>query len=276
MMASEYKKRGGGYTTDKNDKDETQKHLDNWTEEDWQTKDGSGHAKKDDGTEKRYLPEKAWEQMSEQDKEETDAKKQEASKQGQQHVPNTPNAKQTRKNASRDGGSNGSGGDQASSQQSDMRNATGCHEHWENPEHLERNLQAYKKFQDHNRKSAAALDEAKVDAGTDGDHHEGGGKKRGRGANASSPNKKQKSTTADHDKPNGPAGDKNRVPKKGQKVQWTTVAGYIDGDVVEVVYEEKKVDGKAVKGSKEDPRVVLKSDASGKIIVHKPEAVYFD
>ena len=64
MMASEYKKRGGGYTTDKKDKDESQKHLDNWTEEEWQTKDGGEHAKKDDGTEQRYLPKKAWEEMS--------------------------------------------------------------------------------------------------------------------------------------------------------------------------------------------------------------------
>jgi hypothetical protein len=65
MMASEYKKRGGGYTTDK--KDETAKHLDEWTEEDWQTKEGSGHAKDEDGTEHRYLPKKAWEQMTEKE-----------------------------------------------------------------------------------------------------------------------------------------------------------------------------------------------------------------
>lgn len=55
-----------------------------------QTKEGSGHAKKEDGTEKRYLPKKAWEKMSEQEKEETDQKKQEESKQGKQHVSNTP------------------------------------------------------------------------------------------------------------------------------------------------------------------------------------------
>lgn len=64
MMASEYKKRGGGYTTDKDQgQDESQKNLSKWTGEEWQTKEGSGHAKKEDGTEKRYLPKKAWEQM---------------------------------------------------------------------------------------------------------------------------------------------------------------------------------------------------------------------
>lgn len=54
MMAAEYKKRGGDYNTDKSEKDESQQNLTNWGEEEWQTKEGSGHAKKDDGTEKRY------------------------------------------------------------------------------------------------------------------------------------------------------------------------------------------------------------------------------
>lgn len=35
MMAKEYKARGGEYKTDK--KDDTAQHLDQWTEEDWQT-----------------------------------------------------------------------------------------------------------------------------------------------------------------------------------------------------------------------------------------------
>ena len=67
-MASEYKKRGGGYNTDKKDQDESQKHLSQWTEEEWQTKEGSGNAKRDDGTEKRYLPKKAWENMNDEEK----------------------------------------------------------------------------------------------------------------------------------------------------------------------------------------------------------------
>lgn len=64
MMASEYKKRGGSYTTDKETgQDKSQKHLNEWTNEEWQTKEGSGTAKQDDenGTRKRYLPKKAWE-----------------------------------------------------------------------------------------------------------------------------------------------------------------------------------------------------------------------
>jgi hypothetical protein len=259
MMASEYKKRGGGYTTDENHKDESAKHLDQWTEEEWQTKDGSGSAKNEDGTEQRYLPKKAWEQMSDKEKEETDAKKQKGSSEGKQYVVNTSKAKEARKNVSE---ANGSSGNDASSQKTDYKSAKNCTEHWEDPEHLEKNLQAYKTFQEKNRKYAK-------DAGDQA-------KKRSHGANGSSPNKKQKSNSSKHDEPKGAAGSKTRVPKQGQKVQWHSLPGYVDGEVVEVVYEEKEVEGKKAKGSKEDPRVVLKSASSGKICVHKPEAVFFD
>lgn len=102
MMASEYKKRGGSYNTSKDDQSESQKHLDQWSKEDWQTKEGSGTAKKDDGTRKRYLPKEAWEQMSDDEKEKTDDKKVKESKKGKQFVGNTTEAKSARKKASRD------------------------------------------------------------------------------------------------------------------------------------------------------------------------------
>ncbi|KAK5003335.1 hypothetical protein LTR28_010295, partial [Elasticomyces elasticus] len=69
-----------------------------------------------------------------------------------------------------------------------------------------------------------------------------------------------------------PAGSKGRLPKKGQIVQWKSLPGYVDGEVIEVATEEKEVQGKKVKASKDDPRVVLKSTSSGKIAVHRPEA----
>ena len=103
FMASEYKKRGGSYTTDKETgQDESQKNLSKWSEEEWQTKEGSGNAKKEDGTQQRYLPKKAWEQMDDKEKEETDQKKQEASSKGQQHVGNTGKAKNARENANKE------------------------------------------------------------------------------------------------------------------------------------------------------------------------------
>ncbi|KAI4957768.1 hypothetical protein J4E86_004907 [Alternaria arbusti] len=257
MMASEYKKRGGGYTTDK--KDEKAEHLDEWTEEEWQTKDGSGSAKDKNGLEHRYLPKKAWEEMSEKEKEETDAKKQEGGKEGKQHVANTSKAAQAKKDATKDGEKSGF-------TKIEKKSKTDCTTQWDDPDHMEEDQRAYQKFLESSRKSKSPPQD---------DHP---GQKRGRGANIEAPsaNKRQKSTVNKHDKPIGAAGDITRVPKKGQKVQWHSLPGYVDGEVVEVLYEEKQVDGKKVKASKEDPRVVLKSDASGKICVHKPEAVYFD
>ena len=95
LLTQEYEKQGGGY---KGEKDQSQKNLENWTDEEWQTKEGDANAR-GDGETKRYLPKKAWENMSEEEKEETENKKREGSKKGQQHVPNTDEAKQARKDA---------------------------------------------------------------------------------------------------------------------------------------------------------------------------------
>lgn len=181
--------------------------------------------------------------------------KQQHSHEGKQFISNTAKAQDARRNVSQ---SKGSSEKDATSQKKDYTSATGCTDHWEDPDHLEKNLQAYKDFKEQHRKSK-----------DDGDN----AKKRGQAANGSSPNKKQKSST---DEPTGAKGSITRVPKQGQKVQWHSIAGYVDGEVVEVVYEEKEVQGKKAKASKEDPRVVLKSDVSGKIVVHKPDAVWFD
>ncbi|KAL2869508.1 uncharacterized protein BJX67DRAFT_379059 [Aspergillus lucknowensis] len=97
MTASEYKARGGDYTTSKEEKNPQQQHLDKWTDEEWQTKEGSGSAKQDDGTRKRYLPKKAWEGLSEGERQETEEKKVEGSKEGRQFVGNTAPAKRKRR-----------------------------------------------------------------------------------------------------------------------------------------------------------------------------------
>jgi hypothetical protein len=96
LLTQEYEKRGGGY---KGEKGQSQKNLEKWTEEEWQTKEGDAQARQDDGETKRYLPKKAWENMSEEEKEETERKKREGSKRGQQYVSNTDEAKNARKNA---------------------------------------------------------------------------------------------------------------------------------------------------------------------------------
>lgn len=96
LLAREYEKQGGGY---KGEKDRSQKHLEEWIAEEWQTKEGDANARGDDGETGRYLPKKAWESMSEEEREETERKKREGSRQGKQHVANTQEAKQARAKA---------------------------------------------------------------------------------------------------------------------------------------------------------------------------------
>ena len=60
LLTQEYEKRGGGY---KGEKGESQKDLEKWSEEEWQTREGDA---RQDGETKRYLPKKAWENMSEE------------------------------------------------------------------------------------------------------------------------------------------------------------------------------------------------------------------
>ncbi|KGO67456.1 hypothetical protein PITC_009070 [Penicillium italicum] len=103
MMASEYKRRGGSYNTTKEEgQTESQKHLDTWTKEKWQTKEGSGTARQGNDSRKRYLPKKAWEKLCEEEKEQTEEKKIEESQGGKQFVGNTKEAKEARWKVSSD------------------------------------------------------------------------------------------------------------------------------------------------------------------------------
>ena len=95
LLKHEYEKAGGGY---KGGKDETQAHLSQWSQEDWQTSDGSPDASTGDepegaGASKRYLPKEAWDELSEDEKRATNAAKAEGAAHGEQHVANTEAAK---------------------------------------------------------------------------------------------------------------------------------------------------------------------------------------
>jgi hypothetical protein len=90
LLKHEYEKAGGGYL---GEKDATQQHLSQWSEEDWQTSDGSPRARTDEpeekgGASKRYLPKEAWEQLSDSEIEATNAAKAEGSAHGEQFVAN--------------------------------------------------------------------------------------------------------------------------------------------------------------------------------------------
>jgi len=91
-----YKAAGGGFTGPKTDK---QKSLSQWTAEKWRTSDGKP-AIRNSGT-TRYLPEKAWNQLSAAEKQATNRKKLQVSKQGRQFVANTKAAKTAGRNARR-------------------------------------------------------------------------------------------------------------------------------------------------------------------------------
>ncbi|MET8118290.1 DUF5872 domain-containing protein [Micromonospora sp. NPDC005189] len=95
LLTQEYKKRGGGFL---GEKDERQKSLQRWGNEKWQTKEGDTRARKGDTT-SRYLPKRAWAEMSDSQKRATDTKKREASRSGKQYVANTGPAKRARRDA---------------------------------------------------------------------------------------------------------------------------------------------------------------------------------
>jgi len=94
LLVREYEKHGGGYTTGR--KDKQAKRLEAWTAQNWQTREGKARARHDGETE-RYLPEKAWQQLTQEEAETTDRRKREASRTGRQYVPNTDAARRARR-----------------------------------------------------------------------------------------------------------------------------------------------------------------------------------
>jgi hypothetical protein len=94
LLVQEYEKHGGGYRHE-GERTESQQHLERWGEQDWKTADGGADARHGDGT-KRYLPDAAWQLLSEQEKKATDRRKEAGDG---QHVPNTEAAQEARKAA---------------------------------------------------------------------------------------------------------------------------------------------------------------------------------
>jgi hypothetical protein len=73
-------------------RDKRSRDLEKWTGQHWETLEGSSRANTGDGM-KRYLPERAWKLLSEEDKKETDKRKR---AEGRQFVPNTRAARAAR------------------------------------------------------------------------------------------------------------------------------------------------------------------------------------
>lgn len=96
LVALEYKKAGGGYSGGRTKK---QKSLKKWTKEKWTTSDGKPAIRKSGTT--RYLPAKAWGKLTPTQKQATNRKKLQASRQGKQFVANTKAAKTAGRSARR-------------------------------------------------------------------------------------------------------------------------------------------------------------------------------
>lgn len=96
LVTQEYEQEGGDY---RKPQSESQKSLKKWGDEKWTTSDGK-QARRKGGT-TRYLPEKAWDQLSPTQKKATNKKKAEGSQQGKQFISNTPAAAKARKKATK-------------------------------------------------------------------------------------------------------------------------------------------------------------------------------
>jgi hypothetical protein len=88
LLVQEYERHGGGYI---GERDERQRHLRQWEEEDWHAADGSADAGKG---EHRYLPDAAWKLLTPKEREATERVKHEGR---EQFVANTDAAKAARK-----------------------------------------------------------------------------------------------------------------------------------------------------------------------------------
>lgn len=61
--------------------------------------------------------------------------------------------------------------------------------------------------------------------------------------------------------------------KPGDKVQWESSQGTIDGTVKKKLTEPTDIKGHHVAASKEDPQYLVASDKTGKEAAHKPTAL---
>ena len=95
LLTLAYQKAGGGYIN--RHPNSKQKDLKEWTKQDWQTADGKPARRA--GATTRYLPKKAWEELSDEEKKATNDKKKAGTKAGEHVVANTAAAKKASKKA---------------------------------------------------------------------------------------------------------------------------------------------------------------------------------
>jgi hypothetical protein len=83
LLVKEYERRGGGYREDANRNEARSLHE--WTEQDWQTKEGAAKAHRGERM-KRYLPKEAWERLSPEERAQAERSKRRADRRGAQRA----------------------------------------------------------------------------------------------------------------------------------------------------------------------------------------------
>ena len=91
LLTTEYEQQGGGYRHE-GQRTGSQRHLQEWTEQDWHTADGGARARDGEST-ARYLPDAAWQLLSPEEQRATEQAKRSGDG---QHVPNTEAAREAR------------------------------------------------------------------------------------------------------------------------------------------------------------------------------------
>lgn len=240
--------------------------------------------------------------MSEAEKKQTDQKKQSASKQGKQYVENTDKAKVSRKKAAKDDRedeeeANSGGQDKDSQPEEGDGNEGEDEDEHDSPNDDQENEEPKPKTGQKRGRGKADDSPSKKQKSKSGqstkddDNNEGTEEHEEDSKSNPKPKENSKSKIKDNKSPEGTAtigskhmdatepaqkGSADRLPKKDQKVQWRAMPGYVSGKLVEVLKSDQTIDGKSHKASAKDPKLVLESDSSGKICVHKPETCFYD
>ena len=61
--------------------------------------------------------------------------------------------------------------------------------------------------------------------------------------------------------------------KKGDRVEWNSHGGKAVGTVERKITSETEAGGRTVRASKDEPQYLVRSEKSGGMAVHKPEAL---
>ena len=76
-----------------------------------------------------------------------------------------------------------------------------------------------------------------------------------------------------HGTGNVKAMSKKRGLKRGDKVSWNSRQGEISGTVEKKLTGEMEIEGHHVAASPDDPEYLVKSDRTGAVAAHKPDAL---